>query len=140
MTVVVTHEVTKMMPAQLAALLLPLLPAYAGQSDPSLSLGYAESRIEFHVEVPGAAFVGGVLLSFNPHLRHYLQGLPPLLADSAVLGIGIASPEGELVLGIAEQVVPPGIPIHAQGVVLLEEGLAATDVESFIVDGSAPGA
>ncbi|MFO1076823.1 MAG: hypothetical protein U1E73_03755 [Planctomycetota bacterium] len=122
-----------MLPAHFAALLLPLLsPA----DDPQLTLEIGAGALEFHVSGPDQ-FLGGVILSLNPAVCQYFQGLPPLLCDYAVLGVGLGQ-NGEYVAVAAERALPPGIVIHAQGVIASGAGIASTSVLHFVLDGSAP--
>ena len=129
-------EEPKMMPAQLAALLLTLLPVSGEEPLPSLSIHHESSEVQFHISGPKTQYLAGMLLSFNPELRHYFQGLPPLLGDHAVLSIGIAS--GTYVTSVGKNMVPPGIFIHAQGVIAYDTVIASTEVESFVLDGGPP--
>lgn len=108
-----------MLPAQLAALLLPLLPV-AG--DPELAITIQPAALEFHVSGPQSPYLAGVVLSLNPAVCVYFQGLPPLLCDFAVLGVGIGS-GGDYAVDLATAAVPPGILIHAQGVIADEAGV-----------------
>lgn len=123
-----------MLPAQLAALLLPLLPV---ADDPQLALVFQSDAIEFHVSGPQTECLGGVILSLSPELRVYFQGLPPLLGDFAVLGVGLVQ-NGEYAVGLAQAAIPPGLLIHAQGVIADADGVRSSSVAHFVLDGSAP--
>ncbi len=125
-----------MMPAQLAALLLPLLPVSNGDPDPELAVVYQSSAIEFHVSGPQSSFLAAVILSLDSSQCHYFQGLPPLLCTYEVLTVGAA--EKTFVASTPEYLLPPGIPIYAQGVVAASDAISSTSVESFVVDASKP--
>ncbi len=125
-----------MIPAQIAALLIPLLPASPPLDDPELSLGYHAGVLEFRVDGP-TTFLGGVILSLDPSLCHYFKGLPPLLCNYTILGVGVAQ-KGTFVASVHESQLPAGFFIHAQGVLAAEGGIQSTKVIDFVLDASKP--
>ena len=98
---------------------------------PELDIVLAPAAVEFHVSGPEGVFLGGVILSLSPDLVHYFQGLPPLLADFVVLGVGAAY--DEYVVSVPQHALPQGIEIYAQGV-LADLELQSTEVKSLLVD------
>lgn len=102
---------------------------------PELDIVLAPSVVEFHVSGPEGVFLGGVILSLSPDLVHYFHGLPPLLADFVVLGVGAA--HGEYVVSVRQRALPPGIQIYAQGVIADLE-LQSTEVGSLVLDAKGP--
>lgn len=107
----------------------------AGIPDPDLDIVLAPAAVEFHVSGPKGVFLGGVILSLSPDLVHYFQGLPPLLADFVVLGVGAAY--GEYVVSLPPRALPPGIQIYAQGVVS-DLAVQSTAVGSLVLDAKGP--
>ena len=72
-----------------------------------------------------------MIASLSSDMTHYLTGLPPLLSTHVILDVGIGYP-GEGVAAIVPQaLLPRGVPIYAQGVVLTEVGIQATHVDSI---------
>ena len=117
-------------------LLIPLLSVSPPPADPTLSLEYRAGVLEFHVDGPDEGFLGAVILSLNPSVCHYLHGLPPLLCDHVVLGVGAA--EGTYVASMHESLLPAGMFIHAQGVIAAGGEIQSTKVIDFVLDGSLP--
>lgn len=124
------------MPAQLAALLLPLLPVSPGGDQPEIAVVYQSSSIELHVSGPQSPFVAAAILSLESEQCQYLQDLPPLLCNAAILGAGVAPKV--FVASTPEHLLPPGIPIYAQGVVATADAILSTPVVEFVVDASKP--
>jgi len=113
-----------------------LAPSATAQSpidgvQPMLSISAGPNVVSLGVSGPQSPFVGAVILSLSGNLTHYFQGLPPLLTDFAVLGVGAAAETYKATIPVAN--VPPGLLIYAQGVVL-QDVVLATDVGSFVLD------
>jgi hypothetical protein len=107
-------------------------------ADPVLRVSLLPGAVECSVASSSQPFLGGFLVSLNPNLMHFLQGLPPLLADSVVLDAGV-SPGLRYTTSVPDVVFPAGIPIHVQGVVYTEAGgFQASGVESFVLDVTFP--
>lgn len=102
---------------------------------PALSIDLQPERVEFAVSGLDGVFLGGVILSLQPDLVHYFEGLPPLLADFVVLGVGVAHDEYRI--GVPVVALPPGLQIYAQGVVA-DVVIESTAVGSFVLDAMAP--
>jgi hypothetical protein len=119
--------------------LLLLSGALAAQSPgaPTLSIEAVGPSLQFTVAGPEAPFLGGVLLSLSPTLTHYFQGLPPLLSDFVVVGVGFA--DKEYSVQVLQQQLPAGIQLYAQGVVADGVSLLSTEVAAFVLDASFPG-
>jgi len=112
------------------------LAAQAARSpEPVLDIVLKPGVAEFHVGGPKGVFLGGVILSLSPDLVHYFQGLPPLLAEFVVLGVGAA--HGEYVVSVPQIALPPGIRIYAQGVVA-DLDIQSTAVGSLVLDAKGP--
>ncbi len=121
------------------ALSAPSVSAQSSPSDgvqPTLAVAVGVGAVSLGVSGPQSPFVGAVILSLSPNQTHYLQGLPPLLTDFAVLGVGFAEQTYKATIPVAN--VPPGLFIYAQGVVL-QDVILATDVGSFVLDAEWPG-
>ena len=73
---------------------------------------------------------------FRSNLVHFLNGLPPLLADSVVLDVGVSS-LSHYTTSVPDVLFPAGIEIHVQGVVYSDAGgFQSSSVESFVLDGT----
>lgn len=127
-----------MNPARLVFSLLLMSGTLAAQSiaAPTLSIEPVGPALQFTVSGPQTPFFGGVLLSLSPTLSHYFQGLPPLLSDFVVLGVGFA--EKDYSVKVLEHLLPPGIMLYAQGVVADEVSIQSTAVVEFVLDASFP--
>jgi hypothetical protein len=128
-----------MMPAcrvlSLAALLAsPLAAAADGSVD--LRVELSPTHVEITVAGPSQPVIGAIVLSLSPDLVHYLVGLPPLLADFAVLSCGAGEKVFEA--SIDQQVVPRGLTFYVQGVVFDGGAILASEVGHFVLDGSSP--
>ena len=92
-------------------------------TDESIHLAVAR-RVE-----PGeerGEFFGGILLSLQPTLCHYLNGLPPMLCDNAVLSAGFAKEQFRSEILRAR--MPPGTAVFAQGIVADSRGIGSSQV------------
>jgi hypothetical protein len=107
--------------------------------EPELTIRWESPVVEFDVvhAVP-APFVGVVLASLSPDLRHFVVDLPPLLDQSLVLAFGATSSQ-RFHAAVSEFVFPAGLPVYVQGVTLTETGVFASEVGSFVLDVTAPG-
>ena len=74
-----------------------------------------------------------VLVSLSPELRHFVNGLPPMLDQSLVIDWGFAT-DGVFSTRFADTTFPPGIPIYAQGVTINEAGILSSNVGDFVLD------
>lgn len=128
----------------LAEKLLPLfLPIALGaqQAPPALAmtvfdeLRLATFQIDYQPQ-EGSPFFAAVLVSLSPTLTNYFVGLPPLLTDFAVLGIGIG--DDSFRLDLAFETFPPGVLIFGQGVIADGPMVLSTKVESLILNGLTP--
>ncbi len=119
----------------LSSMLAAPVPAqgseHAPAPQPVLTIDLQQGAAAFHVAGPKGVFLGGVILSLSGDVVHYFQGLPPLLADFVVLGVGAAY--GEYVITIPQSSLPAGVLIHAQGVVA-DLVIQSTDVASLSID------
>jgi len=129
-----------MKPARSFLSLLVLSGALAAQStDPKLTIAPVGPLLEFSVAGPTAPFLGAVILSFSPAVSHYFQGLPPILTDFAVLGVGFADPDrNAYAVAIPEYLLPPGILMYVQGLAANEVSILSTPVVELVLDGSLP--
>jgi hypothetical protein len=124
-----------MLPAVIEFLtLLPLtLPAPAEPARVDLDLSLAERAIVGRITVAESEdYFGAVLLSTSPDLAHFLVNLPPLLADSIVLGFGRA--ENGVLQIEGPQAVHPPITIYGQAVVF-DEAVDASGIEKLDLRG-----
>ncbi|MEO6594511.1 MAG: hypothetical protein ABIP94_07145 [Planctomycetota bacterium] len=106
---------------------------------PDLTVQLVPYAIEYRVSGPTEPFFAAVILSLSPKLAPYAHGVPPLLTDFAILGIGIGNTDAGVLLAQAEQGLPAGIFIYAQGVTLDGAGFGATPVRDFVLDVTVPG-
>jgi len=127
-----------MNPARSLFSLLLLSAALAAQSPgaPTLKIAAVGPSLQFTVAGPEAPFLGGVVLSLSPTLTHYFQGLPPLLSDFVVVGVGFA--DKEYSVQVLQHQLPAGILLHAQGVVADGVSVLSTEVAAFVLDASFP--
>jgi hypothetical protein len=107
-----------------------MVAAQALAPQPVLKIELQPAVASFHVSGPAGVFLGGVILSLSGDRVHYFQGLPPLLADFVVLGVGAVS--GEYVVSIPQSSLPPGVMIYAQGVTA-DIALLSTEVGSLMI-------
>ncbi|MCA8964984.1 MAG: hypothetical protein H6838_15490 [Planctomycetes bacterium] len=110
-----------------AALVVP----HEATPAPILTVEVLPQTVAIHLENRTAPFFGGVIASLSPQLRHFLVDLPPLLDNAAVLGVGLVDYRFDVTIPV--RVIPPGLFIYVQGVVLGDE-ITATDVKSFVLD------
>ena len=113
--------------AALCAMPLSPLP-----SQPALHIGLVGANLESRIAGCDQIFLGGVIASLSPQQTHYLTGLPPLLTDHVVLGVGVGYPDGGFAVSLPQSLLPPGLQIYAQGVTLIKN-LAASEVVSFVM-------
>ena len=113
------------------------VPAFAAQpavaSDPRIAVVLRPAMVEFHITQEQPSFLGVVLVSVAPDLRHFLTGLPPMLDQSVVLDWGFAT-DGEFSTRFRDTMFPAGIPIYAQGVTISEAGVLSSNVGAFGID------
>jgi hypothetical protein len=110
-------------------------PLAAPKEGALLEVQLVPGAVGFAVDGPKSPFVGGVLLSLAPDLVHYLVGLPPLLADHVVAGVGFVE-DGRYELSLPDTALPPGVMIHAQGVTFDGATIASSKVADFVLDAS----
>jgi len=103
----------------------PAVPARVG-----LAIDYSGQAIKSDVTFVESAFFGGVIVSLTPDLVQSLVGLPPLLNNAVVLGIGQGE-DHHLLLDVPAD-PPVGLVIYAQGVVLGTQGVESSEVEKFV--------
>lgn len=121
----------------LSLLLLSLPLSAQSLTAPTLSIEPVGPALQFSVAGPEEPFLGGVLLSLSPDLTHYFVGLPPLLSDFVVLGVGFA--DEQYSVQVLQHQLPAGILLHAQGLVADGVAIYSTEVVSFVLDASFPG-
>jgi hypothetical protein len=110
----------------------------APTSAPELSVSLQPNAVHFSVSMRSESpFLGVVLASLRAETALVDLGLPPLLLDHAVLGFGASGDAGAFTLAVPEQLLPPGVPIYAQGVTYDLRAFRPTDVASFVLDASA---
>jgi hypothetical protein len=117
----------------LALLATASLPAQVAQ--PELRLVLTPAMVNMTIVSDETPYIGVFLLSPNPTLAHFLVGLPPLLDQALVLHWG-ASEGQRFGHSLPEITFPPGIFLYVQGVTISDAGILATEVDSFVLDGS----
>lgn len=123
------------------ALLLaaPLAAAQPTEAQPpEFSVVVHSAAVSFHITQPQSPFLGVVLISALPDLRHFLVGLPPLLDQAVVLDWGLDD-QGTFRTRFSDSVFPPGMMIYAQGVTVSDAGILSSEVGSFVLDVTAGG-
>lgn len=100
---------------------------------PALLIRSADGRIGALVTGPDT-FTGYVIVSLRSDLIHSFVGLPPLLADSMLLGSGKAE-DGSMSLNVPLK-FHPKVPllVYAQAVIVVGEEIQSSDVQSFDID------
>ena len=112
---------------------LMLGSALTAQTEPipappvDLEVTFVGSSIEMRVKTPVPMFLGAVIWSLSPELQHSFQGLPPLLAESVVLGVGQGH-HGEFRVIRSQRYLHYGLAIYAQGVVADATGIRSSAV------------
>jgi hypothetical protein len=119
----------------LALLATASLPAQLAPASPELRVVLTPAMVNMTIASEEASYVGVFLLSPNPTLAHFLVGLPPLLDQAFVLHWGL-SEAPRFGLSLPEITFPPGIFLYVQGVTISDVGILATEVDSFVLDGS----
>ena len=118
----------------LAAFCTLVAPAVAPAQDdpdpPTLAIGFIGDDVEFVVDHPPQIFIGGVIASLSSDMTHFLTGLPPILSTHVVLDVGIGYPGEGVAATVPLPLLPRGVPIYAQGVVLTEVGIQVSHVDS----------
>ena len=79
-----------------------------------------------------------MVLSLNWNVAHTFPGLPSVLYDCVVLGVGPAAAGCELVIPVRETMLAPGIMYFAQGLVADAHGVRSTPVRNLVLDPTAP--
>jgi hypothetical protein len=79
-----------------------------------------------HGSEPG--YVGIVLLSLSSDTMHFLVGLPPLLAESAVMGVGFGNGNGDMWLKVPFSQFQQDHPLFGQALTLGEMGLSVSGI------------
>lgn len=117
-------------------------PAFAAQaaapSDPPFTVVLQPAAIDFHLRHDSSPFLGIVLVSMVPDLQHFHVGLPPLLEQSVVLDWGLGQ-DSEFTTRVPDTLLPPGVMIYAQGVLVGEFGIQSSDVAAFVLDATGTG-
>jgi hypothetical protein len=112
-------------------------PAFAAQpaaaSDPRFAVVLRPAMVEFHIMQEQPSFLGVVLVSLSPDLQHFVTGLPPMLDQSLVIDMGIAT-DGMFSTRFRDTTFLPGIPIYAQGVTFSDAGILSSNVGEFVLD------
>ncbi|MFK7739058.1 MAG: hypothetical protein AB8H80_01950 [Planctomycetota bacterium] len=87
---------------------------------PTLELAQLGAVLDVQLLHPTQAFVGVVVGSLSPTQTHFLTGLPPLLTDGVVLGLGVGNLGSgfELTLPLPAQTL--GVDVYLQGVTITE--------------------
>ena len=85
-----------MKPARSFFSLILLSSALAAQAEPypRLVVEFAPLVMNFHVKSLPETFVGAVIVSLVADQVHFFEGLPPLLVDFSVVGVGLSAPGG----------------------------------------------
>ena len=127
-----------MISTPLVALVLPFLSVLpAGPPDdvgPGLQIALVKTAIVANVTATTSLdFLGAVIVSDSDVLRHYLVGLPPLLGNFVVLGVGVAA-NGSLTVSAPAPPLPAvASKIFAQAVTLDAAGIVSSDVETLVL-------
>lgn len=109
-----------MQPARFVLLAVTLAAAASAQNslpEVQLDLRTAPAAVEAKVHVGTAKFIAMVLVSSSPAQQHFFVGLPPILVDHAVLGIGITDNGTLLLRSPLPAPLPPGLQLYGQALV-----------------------
>ena len=125
-----------MKPARSFFSLMLLSGALAAQAapQPQLVVEFVPFAMNFHVKSLPEPFIGAVILSLNIDQVTIVQGLPPLLVDFAVAGVGLSGPGGKFSCSVAESLLPAGVTIYAQGLTFDGAVWGSTRVRDFVLD------
>lgn len=113
----------------LLAALFAAAPITAQESLPQMTLDLrtASGAVEAKVHVDSLKFLAVVVVSLSPVQRHYF-GLPPILDNFAVFGIGTTG-DGTLLLRAPDSVqVPAGLPVYGQALIVAGPWMGSTGV------------
>ena len=118
---------------------LTLAVPLAGQRpvmDPRLAIEIGRTEVVFEVTTQADPFLGVVLAAPSDELTTRLEGLPPLLANSLVLGYGLGQ-AGTFKVSVPEVNFPNGVFVYVQAVVVTDR-IRTTQVEDFVLDPTYP--
>ena len=101
------------------SLSMPQTPAVPVRVD--LAISYVGQVIKADVTFAEPTFFGGVIVSLTPDLVQSFVGLPPLLNNAVVLGIGQGE-SNHLLFNVPAN-LPVGLVIYSQGVALGTQGV-----------------
>lgn len=104
----------------------------AAPSAPELSVEATERTLQLKVSGPRAAYVGAVIVSLNDKLVAYEPKLPPMLAEAALLGVGFVADGDSFALMFPLSICPAGLVVHLQGLVMDQDGIRASEPQSFV--------
>jgi hypothetical protein len=122
--------------------LIPLVfvfatPAFAAQpaatGDPRIAVVLRPATVEFHIMQDQPSFLGVVLVSLSPDLRHFVTELPPMLDQSLVIDWGFAT-DGVFSTRFRDTTFLAGIRIYAQGLTISDAGILSSNVGEFVLD------
>jgi hypothetical protein len=116
-----------------ATTVLTGLLAVAPHPAPTLAIAHVKDTFVAHVDGAVPGFLGAVVISDVPTLSLYAPGVPALLTNGIVIGLGTAK-NGSLDIVTPSGPVPPALlMIYAQAVTLDATGFASSKVESLIL-------
>lgn len=118
----------------LAVLAASALPAFAQSLPISLDAAISGNAIDAQLRGPSPDFLGAVVLSLSNNQTHFLQGLPPVLTDFVILGVGKAW-QAKLALHVPQDIsLPANVPLFAQGL-LVDRGLVLSSAVVTVLRG-----
>lgn len=104
------------------------ITAQAALPKMTLDLRTASGAVEAKVHVDNLKFLAVVVVSLSPVQRHYFFGLPPILDNFAVFGVGVTG-DGTLLLRAPDSVrVPAGLAVYGQALIVAEPWMGSTGV------------
>jgi hypothetical protein len=116
-----------------ATTVLTGLLAVAPHPAPTLAIAHVKDTFVAHVDGAVPGFLGAVVISDVSTLSLYAPGVPALLTNGIVIGLGTAK-NGSLDIVTPSGPVPPALlMIYAQAVTLDATGFASSKVESLIL-------
>lgn len=116
-----------------ATTLLTGLLAVAPHPAPTLAIAHVKDTFVAHIDGALPSFLGAVVISDVPQLSLYAPGVPPLLANCVVIGLGTTN-TGSLDIAAPSGPVPSALlMIYAQAVTLDATDFASSKVEPLIL-------
>ncbi len=103
----------------------------AAQTSPRLAIDVYQDAVKYRVATGQPQFLGAVILSLSDQQRVQLPGVPALLDQFVVAGVGQGQSEYTVAMPIGW--LPVGVKVYAQGIVADTGGISTTGVLGLLL-------